>query len=313
MEFLSLSAKGHNQGTPKKLSYKAINKRYPNAVTIEETKIDMVFLIDNSSSMYNIIDDVITATRSCVAGVIDKGTFCAYTFTHEDPEVRIMSTKVDLSNFVGVQDQLYSLNNCDGGTALYDAIGFLFEKAANYRMRHKIPESTVTCYLIFTDGRDEHSTRYKSFARLFDALALYKKFPVRMALVDWSDNPEDLSNIRQKPSYFTHFKKGTKTSVGGFIKSCFDYLISVDAKPFKKLANSCLAIDNVPYAFDPRSRTANSHIICGKYGQPDHACATCVFNHRGMCKFGQKCKRTDCHFAHFKNIQEKQAFLAREC
>jgi len=57
-------------------------------------------------------------------------------------------------------------------------------------------------------------------------------------------------------------------------------------------------------------RTANSHIICGKIGQALHDTTKCCFNHRGMCKFGAECKRENCYFAHFKNVQEKQNFCA---
>jgi len=316
-EFLSLATTGGKKGAKSTFSLKSVTKRFPDAVKIEETEIDMVFLIDNSSSMYNIIGDVITASKGCVTKVVDKGAFCAYTFTHENPEVKVMSTRVNVGNVVAVQDELDNLASCDGGTALYDAIEFLFIKVAKYRKKHKVPQSTMTCFLIFTDGQDEHSQRCKSFKELFDTMAQLKKFPVRVGLIDWSDNPQDLHAMPSKPGYFQHFKKGgSQGTIGDFITKCFDYLITVNKKPFQRLVQPCLppvpqakAIAATP-VLDARSRNANSHIICGKIGQALHDTTKCCFNHRGMCKFGAECKRENCYFAHFKNVQEKQNFCA---
>jgi len=314
-EFLSLATTGGKNGAKSTVALKNITKRHPDAVKIEETKIDMVFLIDNSSSMYNIIGDVITASKGCVTKVVDKGEFCAYTFTHENPKVKVISTPVNVGNVVAVQDALENLANCDGGTALYDAIEFVFQKVAIYRKNKKVPQSTTTCFLIFTDGQDQHSQRFKSFKKLFEAMAQYKKFPVRVGLIDWSDNPQDLDAI--KPAYFKHFKKGgSEGTIGDFITKCFDYLITVNKKSFQRLVQPCLP--PVPQAkvisatpvLDARSRNANSHILCGKIGQALHDTTKCIFNHRGMCKFGAKCHRENCYFAHFKNVQEKQNFCA---
>lgn len=324
-EFLSLATTGGKKGAKSTFSLKSVTKRFPDAVKIEETEIDMVFLIDNSSSMYNIIEDVITASKGCVTKVVDKGAFCAYTFTHENPEVKVVSTRVNVGNVVAVQDELGNLANCDGGTALYDAIEFLFMKVAKYRKNHKVPQSTMTCFLIFTDGEDQHSERCKSFKQLFDTMAQYKKFPVRVGLIDWSANPQNLDAMPSKPGYFKHFKKGgSEGTIGDFITKCFDYLITVNKKSLQRLVQPCLppvpqatvisstkakpVLISATPAFDPRSRTANSHVLCYYRDKPHHDQMNCCYNHRFMCKFGKKCNRHYCRFAHFETRKEQQQF-----
>jgi len=297
------------------VSYKRINENFPGAMEIKETNIDMVFLIDNSSSMKDIMGEVIKACKSCVTGVQGKGTFCAYTFTHEKPELQVNSTEVTIGNVVDVQDQIAKLANCDGGTALYDAIWSVYMQIAKYRTKRGVPMSTTTCFLIFTDGQDMHSEQIKSFKDLFEYFRIFhcKDFPVRIGLVDWSADPQNLDGMNSKPDYFRHFKKGGSGSIADFIDKCFDYLITGNPSSFKNLAQSVeralpnMNVHTESHKFDPRSRTALSHVLCSKSESHDYS--ECKFNHsKILCKYGPECNREECYFAHFKTKEDKHKF-----
>lgn len=121
-------------------------------------RTELVFILDMSGSMGPLKEDTIGGFNSMLKEQKEKDDPCTVTTILFDNEIELLHDRTDLRAVRKISSKEYSPR---GMTALYDAIGFGIEKAANaQKSLDKAFQADNVLFVIMTDGLENASLKY---------------------------------------------------------------------------------------------------------------------------------------------------------
>lgn len=119
---------------------------------------ELVFILDESGSMYDLKKDTIGGFNSMIDKQKEIKGKCYVTTVLFNSEIKTIHDRVDLEEIKKMSEEDYCPNNT---TALMDAIGKTIEHISmihKYIRKEDIPEKTL--FVIMTDGYENASVQY---------------------------------------------------------------------------------------------------------------------------------------------------------
>ena len=116
----------------------------------QENAMDLIFILDKSGSMWNIVEDTIGGFNSFIEREKTKDIKTYVTLVLFDDEYKIVYTRKPIEEVKELTDEEYFASGC---TALLDAIGTTIES-----LDKEISQKVM--FVITTDGLENASTKY---------------------------------------------------------------------------------------------------------------------------------------------------------
>ncbi len=126
--------------------------------TIRNNTTELVFILDRSGSMANLVDDTIGGFNSTIDRQKEQDGKTYVTTILFDDKVETLHDRVELKCVEPMNRHTYFVRGC---TALYDAVGYAVHHIANihkYARREDVPQNTM--FVIITDGMENASRQY---------------------------------------------------------------------------------------------------------------------------------------------------------
>lgn len=163
-------------------------------------KMDVVFLIDRSGSMYDSVCDTIGGFNSYLDSLKDKENVKVTTILF-DNEYEVLYDRVDINNVKYLTEKDYYVR---GSTALYDAIGKTINSLAA-KIKNKV------LFIITTDGYENSSLEYNK-DRVKKMIEKHKswEFIYLGASIDSYKEGAAIGIRKDNISNYTKSKTGTK-------------------------------------------------------------------------------------------------------
>lgn len=123
-------------------------------------KTEIVFILDQSGSMYSIYSDAIGGFNSFIKSQKEVEGECLFSAVLFDTTVKPLYSGIDLKEVVELTEKTYKPN---GGTALLDAIGMTIDSTGSrLRAMKEVDRPDKILFVILTDGEENSSRAYTS-------------------------------------------------------------------------------------------------------------------------------------------------------